>query len=85
MPENKVLPDKSPDEQAHPRRPSFEEPPKKSDDAENITAANRILPDHFKQLMPTTEPLALLKSFEGRLNKRRLKLAEGGNAEEKDV
>ncbi|KAK7716237.1 hypothetical protein SLS64_003389 [Diaporthe eres] len=85
MPQNKVVPDESLDEQALPRRSSFEEPPKNSDDAENITAANRILPDHFKQLMPTTEPLALLKSFEGRLNKRRLKHAEGGNAEEKDV
>lgn len=82
MPEKKVASDMIPHRQAVPRPSSFKEPPKKGGDAENITTGNRILPDHFKQLMPTTEPLELLRSFESRLNKQRLKVAERKTAQE---
>ena len=70
---------RNPDEQVRPSGPSSKEAAEKTGDAENIPKGKQRLPDHFKQLMPTPEPLHLLRSLEHKLTERKLKGQEGKN------
>lgn len=44
--------------------------PEQSGDAEKNPPGNGIFPDHFRELMPTTEPLRSLQQHELRLERR---------------
>lgn len=45
-------------------QPSSNEVPERKIDPEKSAAGNRTLPDHFQELMPTTEPFQSLQRFE---------------------